>query len=271
MADEAFLQELLHHHQRPTVRALDRTLLARFMSTTLGLLFPQYREVPIRTSAEIRNYVSHLEHLIESMILQVGVAVDSAVIRKDFQSALPELRDALMRDATAILEGDPAARSVDEVIIAYPGFYAIASYRIAHLFWQSKLPIIPRIMTEHAHERTGVDIHPGAVIGPSFCIDHGTGIVIGETSVIGTHVKIYQGVTLGGVSVSKNLANQKRHPTIEDRVVIYSNATILGGDTVIGHDSIIGGNVWLTESVPPHSKVYHQADIQIRDGRTREV
>jgi len=271
MSDDSFLNELLHLHQRPTVRALDRVLLTRFLSTTLGLLFPQYREVPIRTSAEIRNYVSNLEHLIESMVLQVGVSTDSQVLRSGFKAFLPGLRETLLADAAAIFAGDPAAKSVEEVIIAYPGFYAIAVYRVANFFLENGLAIIPRIMTEHAHERTGIDIHPAAKIGAGFCIDHGTGVVIGETTIIGSGVKIYQGVTLGGLSVSKDLADKKRHPTIEDRVVIYSNATILGGQTVIGHDSIIGGNVWLTQSVPPHSKVYHQTELVIRQTKEAEL
>jgi serine O-acetyltransferase len=265
--DEKFLADLLKAHQQPTVRALDRALLGRFLGTTLGLLFPEYREVPIRTNSEIKNYLSNLQHLLESMILQVGVKVDSVQIRKQFIDNLPQLKDALQADAQAIFQGDPAAQSVNEVVISYPGFFAIAVYRIANLLLRSGLTLIPRIMTEHAHERTGIDIHPGATIGSSFCIDHGTGVVIGETTIIGSLVKIYQGVTLGGLSVSKNLADKKRHPTIEDRVIIYSNATVLGGDTVIGHDSVIGGNVWLTESVPPFSKVYHRADLEIREGR----
>ena len=160
-----------------------------------------------------------------------------------------------------------AAESVDEVISAYPGFRAIAIYRIAHEFYRMGVPLFPRILTESAHQRTGIDIHPGATIGRSFFIDHGTGIVVGETTTIGDSVKIYQGVTLGALSVDKTLASSKRHPTIEDNVVIYSNATILGGTTVIGHDSVIGGNVWLTESVPPYSVVYHKSEVHVRSTR----
>ncbi len=167
------------------------------------------------------------------------------------------VHELLLKDADAILHGDPAAVSATEVIRTYPGFYAIAVYRLAHEFYQLDVPLVPRILTEHAHSRTGIDIHPGASIGERFCIDHGTGVVIGETVVIGDEVKIYQGVTLGALSVRKELAQTKRHPTLQDRVVVYSGATILGGQTVIGHDSIIGGNVWLTKSVPPFSKVYY--------------
>ena len=157
--------------------------------------------------------------------------------------------------------GDPAAKSINEVVQTYPGFYAIAAFRIANELHRLGSVGIPRVITEHAHSKTGIDIHPGAKIGAHFCIDHGTGVVIGETTVIGNHVKIYQGVTLGALSVDKSDAERKRHPTIEDNVVIYAGATILGGETVIGHDSVIGGNVWLTRSVPPHSKIYYQAKM----------
>jgi serine O-acetyltransferase len=168
-----------------------------------------------------------------------------------------------MIDAYAIVKGDPAAADVDEVIRSYPGFYAIAVYRIAHIFHNLSIPYLPRILTEHAHEKTGIDINPGAKIGKGFCIDHGTGIVIGETAVIGDNVKIYQGVTLGALSVEKEMAKSKRHPTIGDNVVIYSGATILGGKTVVGDYSTIGGNVWLIKSVPAYSRVYHRSQIDI--------
>jgi serine O-acetyltransferase len=188
-----------------------------------------------------------------------------------FFSRLPEIHQLLWLDAEAIHAGDPAAESVDEVVSAYPGFFAIAVYRIAHVFYSLEVPIFPRILSEVAHQRTGIDIHPGAKIGRSFFIDHGTGIVVGETTIIGDNVKIYQGVTLGALSVDKSLCATKRHPTIEDRVVIYSNATILGGETIIGHDSVIGGNVWLTESVPPHSVVYHKSEIHVRNREQSEA
>jgi serine O-acetyltransferase len=162
-------------------------------------------------------------------------------------------------------EGDPAAQSVDEVIGTYPGLLAVSIHRIAHEFYLLGLPVFPRMLSEIAHQRTGIDIHPGASIGKSFCIDHGTGIVIGETARLGDHVKLYQGVTLGALSVDKSLASSKRHPTIEDHVVIYANATILGGETMIGHHSVIGGNVFITESVAPHSVVYHKAQVSLRN------
>jgi serine O-acetyltransferase len=171
----------------------------------------------------------------------------------------------LLEDAQAINDGDPAAKSRDQVIRTYPGFLAIACYRIGHSFCQIGVPLLPRILTEYAHSKTGIDIHPKAKIGRRFCIDHGTGIVIGETTIIGEDVKIYQGVTLGALSVKKEMAKMKRHPTIEDNVVIYAGATILGGSTIIGKNSIIGGNVWLTESIPPNSRVYHKSQIEVRD------
>ena len=161
--------------------------------------------------------------------------------------------------------GLPAAVDVDEVIRTYPGFLGIAIYRIAHHFHRAGVPVIPRVLTEHAHARTGIDIHPGASIGPSFCIDHGTGIVVGETSEIGRNVKLYQGVTLGALSVQKEMARTKRHPTVEDDVVIYAGATILGGDTVVGRGSVIGGNVWLLHSVPPNSRVYYDPETVIEE------
>ena len=180
-------------------------------------------------------------------------------IAEDLLSALPQIRGRLHMDVQAALRGDPAAKSEAEVIVAYPGLAAISVHRIVHFLYQRDVPLLPRIMSEYIHHQTGIDIHPGATIGDSFFIDHGTGVVIGETTVIGEHVKIYQGVTLGALSVKKSLARKKRHPTIEDNVTIYAGATILGGDTIIGHDSVIGGNVWLVRSVPPFSRVYNSA------------
>lgn len=178
-------------------------------------------------------------------------------IADDLLAALPEIRSRLHLDVLAALEGDPAAKSEAEVILAYPGLTAITAHRIAHFLYKRGVPLLPRIMSEYVHHQTGIDIHPGATIGDWFFIDHGTGVVIGETTVIGDHVKIYQGVTLGALSIKKSLAQQKRHPTIEHHTTIYAGATILGGETVIGHHSIIGGNVWLTRSVPPFSRVYN--------------
>jgi serine O-acetyltransferase len=177
----------------------------------------------------------------------------------NFIQELPRLRKLLAKDIRAAYEGDPAAKGFDEIIFSYPGLFAITVYRIAHQFFEQEVSLIPRIMTEYAHSLTGIDIHPGARIGESFFIDHGTGVVIGETTLIGKRVRIYQGVTLGALSLPKETVDQlryeKRHPTIEDDVVIYAGVTILGGETVIGARSVIGGNVWITESVPPDTKV----------------
>jgi serine O-acetyltransferase len=186
-------------------------------------------------------------------------AEKARLVADDLIAALPEIRNRLHLDVRAALEGDPAAKSEAEVILAYPGMAAITAHRIAHFLYQREVPLLPRIMNEYIHHQTGIDIHPGATIGESFFIDHGTGVVIGETTNIGDQVKIYQGVTLGALSVKKSLALQKRHPTIEDHVTIYAGATILGGEAVIGHHSIIGGNVWLVRSVPPYSRVYNSA------------
>ncbi len=179
---------------------------------------------------------------------------------------IPGIREILASDIQAAYDGDPAARSTDEIIFSYPGIFAITIYRVAHELHDLGVPLLPRIMTEHAHNLTGIDIHPGARIGESFCIDHGTGIVIGETTEIGRSVRIYQGVTLGALSLPKDAGEKfrgkKRHPTIEDDVIIYSGATILGGDTVIGARSVIGGNVWITHSVPPDTKVIMEPQRQ---------
>lgn len=182
---------------------------------------------------------------------QKAISVSTALIQY-----LPQLRDTLSRDAQATYDGDPAAKSVSEVILGYPGFQATFMYRIAHFLLKKDVSLIPRLITEISHGQTGIDIHPGATIGESFCIDHGTGVVIGETAIIGHHVKLYQGVTIGALSVPKKECTLKRHPTIEDHVTVYARTTILGGDTVIGHDSTIGGNLWLIKSIPPYSKVY---------------
>jgi serine O-acetyltransferase len=193
-----------------------------------------------------------------------------STIIKEFKETLPYLYELLTKDAIAIYEGDPAAKSVEEVIICYPGFYAILVYRIAHELDKLSISIIPRMLTEYSHSKTGIDIHAKAKIGESFCIDHGTGIVIGETTEIGKSVKIYQAVTLGAISVSKTNAGKKRHPTIEDNTVIYVGSTILGGNTIIGHDSTIGGNVWLTHSVDPFSIILNQNKISFKTSSTNK-
>jgi serine O-acetyltransferase len=188
----------------------------------------------------------------------------------DLLEKIPEIRRKVSRDVEAANRGDPAARSSEEVILSYPGVEAIMVHRIAHELWVRDLAMIPRMMSEYLHGKTGIDIHPGAAIGDSFFIDHGTGVVIGETTVIGDRVKLYQGVTLGALSVQKELANRRRHPTLEDDVTVYAGATILGGETVIGRGSVIGGNVWLTSSVPPNSRIYHTPTQVERSPRAKE-
>lgn len=184
-----------------------------------------------------------------------------------FFSEIPLIYTRLMQDAQMYNDSDPASFCKEEIILCYPGFYAVMIYRLANVMQRLHIPILPRIISEYAHSQTGIDIHPGANIGRGFYIDHGTGIVIGETCVIGKNVKIYQGVTLGATFVDKELTGVRRHPKIEDNVIIYAGATILGGDTVIGHDTVIGGNVWLTESVPACSVVYHRPEIVIKGGK----
>jgi serine O-acetyltransferase len=187
---------------------------------------------------------------------RAGCHFAAELVTETFFDELPKIRAMLAEDMKAAFAGDPAAKSFEEVIVSYPGFEAITAHRLAHFFYKAAVPIIPRMISELIHSRTGIDIHPGAQIGSAFFIDHGTGVVVGETSVIGKNVKLYQGVTLGALSVKKEEAGKKRHPTIEDNVTIYANATILGGDATIGRGSVIGGSVWITKSVPPESTVY---------------
>ena len=210
-----------------------------------------------------RGAVGEIAADLQKEIVLLCPGRDAKAIVDDFVAALPEVRRLVDTDVQAAYDGDPAATSRMEVVMAYPGLYAVTIHRLAHVLYKLKVPIIPRVMSELAHSKTGIDIHPGATIGERFFIDHGTGVVIGETTVIGRNVRLYQGVTLGGLSFDKDangalVKGLKRHPNIEDNVVIYANATILGGDTTIGHDSEIGGNVWIKESVPPNSLVYNK-------------
>ncbi|GHT68553.1 serine acetyltransferase [Spirochaetia bacterium] len=239
------------------------------------LIFPGFRESLELDHDNLRLIAAEkVNHLARELVLEVEKSIDfsarngnyscgkggchavAELIVDDFFDELPAIRSALSLDMKAAFKGDPAAKSHEEVIVSYPGFEAITVHRLAHFFWTREVPLIPRMMSELVHGRTGIDIHPGATIGESFFIDHGTGVVIGETTVIGENVKLYQGVTLGALSVRKEEGERKRHPTLEDDVTIYSNATILGGDTIIGRGSTIGGNVWLTSSVPPGTMVY---------------
>jgi serine O-acetyltransferase len=242
------------------LRAMAEELVLR----ALALLFTQFaRDVRV-TPRDVRADALAFETLLRDALGIVLPAnrIDTTVT--EFLNELPRVHHALEDDAMAILAGDPAAESRDEVIQAYPGFLATAVHRLAHELFVRHVPVLPRLVSEWAHRETGIDIHPGATIGRSFAMDHGTGVVIGETSVIGNGVRIYQGVTLGALAVSKRLAHKKRHPTIGDDVVIYANATILGGTTEIGDGSIIGGNVWLTHSVPARSVVQFSSRVEQR-------
>jgi serine O-acetyltransferase len=230
-----------------------------WMRSVLSLLFPHAappgascEEVSIR--AEYDSVAATLHSLLRAMLPHEA---DAQASTDALMLALPAIRTQLYSDAEATFRMDPAATSVDEIFLAYTGFLAIICHRVAHPLWKLGVPIVPRLITEWAHERSGVDLHPGATIGERFAIDHGTGIVVGETARIGNDVRLYQGVTLGALRVTKALAAVQRHPTIEDDVTVYANATILGGRTVIGRGSVIGGNVWLTRSVPPSSIVTH--------------
>jgi serine O-acetyltransferase len=251
------------------------------------VLYPGYF-IPTRVDQVNVGYYfgQEVTGLFEALSEQIMLAIRHDCIRHDlpcsdceergqqcaieFLNSMPQLRILLATDILAAHKGDPAAKSFDEIIFSYPGLYAITIYRIAHQLFHQGVPLIPRIMTEYAHSQTGIDIHPGAHIGESFFIDHGTGVVIGETTAIGKRVRLYQGVTLGALSLSReeceNLRDQKRHPTIEDDVIIYANATVLGGKTVIGARSVIGGNVWITDSVPQDMEVFlKKPELVFRD------
>ncbi len=232
---------------------LSRELSKRIVDALLTEV-PQNVDVPERMELLITYLLNFSSNTI----------VDYSKVLQHFVSRLADVVDDLRADAQFIWENDPAATCVQEVVITYPGFYAILHYRLANLLHQLGVQLLPRMLTEYAHSKTGIDIHPAAKIGREFFIDHGTGIVIGGTAIIGNRVKLYQGVTLGALSVSKQMAVAKRHPTIEDDVVIYAGSTVLGGDTIIGHHSIIGGNVWLVKSVPPYSIVYHESKVRVQ-------
>ncbi len=263
------------HHLEPTPIPTQESAI-QIINQARRILFPGYFT---QTRLDVLNLEYNLgqetTELFERLSKQIILSIKHECLRYDqpcsqcierahdtalkFIQALPDLRAILATDIRAALVGDPAAKSFDEIISSYPGLFAITVYRMGHKLYELDVPLLPRMMTEHAHSLTGIDIHPGAEIGESFFIDHGTGVVIGETTEIGKHVRIYQGVTLGALSLPRDarnrFKNKKRHPTIEDDVIIYSNATLLGAEAVIGARSIIGGNVWLTESVPPDTKI----------------
>lgn len=281
----------IHGPNLPSRRTIENILI-----DLESLIFPGFREQEHITQSEIQfiltEKVSRICRILtteiqkslcfarrkrENTAEQPSTDAEMAACRDEAEhaawcllQAIPSIRQVVKKDVEAAYNGDPAAQSTEEVILSYPGIEAIIAHRLAHQLWQQKVPLIPRILSEIVHGKTGIDIHPGATIGESFFIDHATGVVIGETTVIGRNVKMYQGVTLGALSVKKGKANQKRHPTIEDNVTIYSGATILGGDTVIGEGSTIGGNVWITSSVLPGSKIYNQPSDYIRKNSRNE-
>ena len=264
-----------------------RVNIEHILSELVELLFPGFTDnsgldqnnLKLITAEKVNHLARELIQEVEKSLAfsaregktscgKEGCRAAAELLTESFFEELPEIRRILSLDILANFRGDPAAKNFEEVILSYPGFQAVIVYRLAHFFWKAQVPLIPRMMCETVHGTTGIDIHPGARIGESFFIDHGTVVVIGETTVIGKNVKLYQGVTLGALSVKKEVGDVKRHPTIEDDVTIYSHATILGGDTVIGRGSVIGGNVWITESVPPFTTVYSRGGEQV--SRQRE-
>lgn len=269
------MEEEFYHHiynkQNQTEALPSNKEIADWAVNLLNLLYPERLTCPQYTLAEIKERFELSERGLLSILGATKACgdCDHEWIARNFYKDLPELYRRMNTDITATLNGDPAAKSEFEIIRTYPGFFAVSLYRVAHELLILGIPLIPRVLTEYAHSVTGIDIHPGAEIGEYLFIDHGTGIVIGETTVIGNHVKLYQGVTLGALSVDKFMANTKRHPTIGDHVIIYSGATILGGDTFIGENSVIGGNVWLTKSVLPDSTVYHQSAMKVIETKSK--
>ena len=244
-------------------RQPDRDVIVEMTGKLMRILYPGYS---MDKTYRIYNAKHNLSMLIEDVVYhlnrQISLVMENAEeVCIAFMEQIPQIRALAQTDVDAAFIGDPAATNADEIIYCYPGLFAISIYRLAHVLYELQVPMIPRIMTEYAHNVTGIDIHPGATIGDHFFIDHGTGIVIGQTTVIGSFVRIYQGVTLGGLSTrgGQSLRGERRHPTIEDNVTIYANASILGGNTVIGHDSIVGANAFITESIPPCTTVTNQS------------
>jgi serine O-acetyltransferase len=277
---ESYQDEQLKIHHLGRQPLPSHSEIIRVLVTIHELVFPGYIGLQGLSGSNLQSSVVERLEVLNSILTeqihratgyeaQIGSGSsfsynEAAEAASHFLSLLPQVRSVLATDVLAAYDGDPAANSFDEIIFSYPSIYAVMVYRLAHELFQMGIPLIPRIMTEHAHHRTGIDIHPGTRIGSSFFIDHGTGVVIGGTAVIGNNVKLYQGVTLGAFSFDKDVTghlirNTKRHPTIGDDVVIYAGATILGGETVIGRGSVIGGNVWLTHSVPPGTRVLQES------------
>ena len=269
---DEFTNEFLNKRQAHACTNSLKAEAVNYLHELIDFLFPHFSKKVYSDSEDVLANLQLLKRNLVELIKQLNgnTPQNASEIADLFINKIPEIHSKLWNDAQAIHSGDPASESIDEVILAYPGFMAIVIYRLSHELYLLKVPIIPRIMSEHAHQIAGIDIHPGASIGSPFFIDHGTGIVIGETTVIGKNVKIYQGVTLGALSVDKSLAQTKRHPTIEDDVIIYSQAVILGGSTVIGKNSVIGGNSWVTQSIPPDSVVYNKSEVRIKTNKEFE-
>ena len=262
--ERTFIKQLLNNNRKRLQSFPDKQSAEEFIEELFRFLF--VGEALAVDEERLSEQFKSLKNTFAALLFEV--VNDETTVKQNtrqFYSALPDIYQRLIKDAEAILASDPAARSIEEVMAAYPGFYATVVYRLTNQLWKQGVQFLPRFFSEYAHSKTGIDIHPGAEIGDSLAIDHGTGIVIGETTIIGNNVKLYQGVTLGALNVAKDCASMKRHPTIEDDVIIYSGATILGGETVIGKGSVIGGNVWLTYSVPANSVVYHKSEIKVKD------
>jgi serine O-acetyltransferase len=264
MKTKPALSALAHEIARTSLSfaILDRQEVFNFADGLYQAFFPQMRCQASFSEVEILAQFERIKTNLTVMLscLARDESFSPNLVCDHFFEELPEMYQLVLDDAEAHLRKDPAAKSLDEVIRAYPGFLAITYYRFAHRLLELEVPLLPRLISRYAHQLTGVEIHPGATIGKRFAIDHGTGVVIGETAHIGDDVMIYQGVTLGALHVKKELENIKRHPTVEENVVIYANATILGGKTVIGRDSIIGGNSWITESITPGSRIYRKSE-----------
>jgi serine O-acetyltransferase len=264
----AFAKRLSEFNTRNCMEVPSLAKAHEFVDNLILTLFPVKMNCPVapeEIGIQMDRCAIRLKELLYS--IRVNLERSPEELTADFLDALPGAFEQLVNDAESLTRFDPAATCVEEIILTYPGFYCISVYRLAHILYQLGVPVLPRVMTEYAHGQTGIDIHPGASIETPFFIDHGTGIVIGETTVIGKHVKLYQGVTLGALTVEKSMAKTKRHPTIEDHVVIYAGSTILGGNTTIGHHTVVGGNTWITESVLPHSVVYRNHRVVVRDNK----
>jgi len=263
MSSKAFIKQIFDRQKQVLSAFPDKESSDDFIDKLFSFLFipASSRNQPLN---EVEKEFDSLKSYLSTLVYDVNHdGNETQQITEQFFKVLPDVYNALLKDAASIAEHDPAATSADEVVVAYPGFYAIAVFRLSHELYKLKVKTLPRLFTEYAHSKTGIDIHPGASIAEGFFIDHGTGIVIGETAVIGNNVKIYQGVTIGALLGSKESQKSKRHPTIQDDVIIYAGATILGGNTVIGTGSTIGGNVWLTSSVPANSFVYQKNEVGV--------